>query len=107
MRGLSVTALMISIKHSSHLSITSSSFKHCASLQSYGTGKRLVQSVHNAGEQSEAAVKTAQKFSEWLKIAIRTKAEDPATPSECITCLERLIDDIQCSMMLPCCCIAS
>jgi hypothetical protein len=52
---------------SDHFHTALNSFKQniiCASFQLYGTGKRLVQSLLNAGEQSKAAVKTAQKLSE-------------------------------------------
>ena len=55
----------------------------------------LVQSLQNAGEGSTAAVKLGNELGERFNLSIGTKQSDPASPSQFLAHLERVMDGIQ------------
>jgi len=58
-----------------------------------------VQSLQNAGERSQAAVKINNELGEWFNISIGTKQGDLVSPSQFIAYLERAMDGIQNSVL--------
>ena len=60
--------------------------------RSFGLGYRLVQSLQNAGWGSKAAVKIGNELVDWFSISFGTKQGNPASPSQFIAYLERVMD---------------
>jgi len=61
----------------------------CATMKSYGVGRRLTQMLQVIGGNTQFAVRVGQDMGEWFISSIGTRQGDPLSPTTVITYLER------------------